>query len=52
MFVNRQQQRWVRKTHRFLGLFLGVQFLMWTVSGLYFSYSNRGGWSTSRNPWS
>ena len=40
MLINRQQQRWVRKTHRVLGLFLGVQFLMWTISGLYFSWSD------------
>ncbi|MEZ0542751.1 hypothetical protein [Fibrella arboris] len=30
----------IRKTHRYLGLFIGVQFLLWTVGGLYFSWSN------------
>ena len=30
----------VRKTHRYLGLFIGLQFIMWTVSGLYFSWTN------------
>jgi len=30
----------IRKTHRYLGLFLGVQFLMWTISGLYFSWTD------------
>ncbi|MDX1940141.1 MAG: PepSY domain-containing protein [Saprospiraceae bacterium] len=30
----------IRKTHRYLGIFLGIQFLLWTVSGLYFSWSN------------
>ncbi|MBU0696563.1 MAG: PepSY domain-containing protein [Bacteroidetes bacterium] len=30
----------IRKTHRYLGLFIGIQFIMWTVSGLYFSWSN------------
>lgn len=30
----------IRKTHRYLGLFLGIQFLMWTAGGLYFSWSN------------
>ena len=30
----------IRKTHRYLGLFLGIQFLFWTVSGLYFSWTN------------
>jgi len=30
----------IRKTHRYLGLFLGIQFLFWTLSGLYFSWTN------------
>ena len=30
----------IRKTHRYLGIFLGVQFLFWTISGLYFSWTN------------
>ncbi|MBR98543.1 MAG: hypothetical protein CMC57_01065 [Flavobacteriaceae bacterium] len=30
----------VRKVHRYLGLFLGIQFLFWTISGLYFSWTN------------
>ena len=25
------------ETHRFLGIFIGIQFLFWTLSGLYFS---------------
>jgi uncharacterized iron-regulated membrane protein len=29
----------IRKTHRYLGLFIGLQFLAWTVSGLYFSWN-------------
>lgn len=29
-----------RKIHRFLGLFIGVQFLFWTISGLYFSWTD------------
>ena len=29
-----------RKAHRFLGLFIGIQFLFWTISGLYFSWTN------------
>ena len=29
-----------RKAHRYLGLFLGIQFLFWTISGLYFSWTN------------
>lgn len=30
----------IRKSHRFLGLLLGIQFLFWTIGGLYFSWSN------------
>lgn len=30
----------IRKTHRYLGLFIGLQFLAWTVSGLYFSWTD------------
>nr|WP_299415460.1 hypothetical protein [uncultured Emticicia sp.] len=33
-------QRKIRKTHRWLGVILGIQFLFWTVGGLYFSWSN------------
>lgn len=29
-----------RKIHRYLGLFIGIQFLFWTVGGLYFSWNN------------
>jgi uncharacterized membrane protein YkoI len=32
--------RKIRKTHRWLGLILGIQFLFWTIGGLYFSWSN------------
>ena len=31
---------YTRKTHRYLGLFIGVQFLFWAVGGLYFSWTN------------
>ena len=30
----------VRRAHRYLGLFLGIQFLFWTISGLYFSWTD------------
>jgi uncharacterized iron-regulated membrane protein len=33
-------QHRVRKLHRYLGLVLGVQFLLWTAGGLYFSWSD------------
>ena len=29
-----------RKIHRYLGIIIGVQFLFWTISGLYFSWTN------------
>ncbi len=38
--VNRHTAKWIRKSHRYLGLFLGIQFLFWTISGLYFSWTN------------
>ena len=38
--VNRHTASKIRKTHRYLGIFLGIQFLMWTISGLYFSWTD------------
>lgn len=38
--VNRNTALKIRKVHRYLGLFIGIQFLFWTVSGLYFSWTN------------
>lgn len=38
--VNRHTAKKIRKTHRYLGLFLGIQFLFWTISGLYFSWTD------------
>lgn len=29
----------IRKTHRYLGLVIGIQFLGWTISGIYFSWN-------------
>lgn len=29
-----------RKIHRYLGIFIGIQFLFWTLGGLYFSWTN------------
>lgn len=40
MISKAKLQRYVRKGHRYLGLFLGIQFLAWTVGGLYFSWTN------------
>ncbi len=30
----------IRRLHRILGVIIGVQFLMWTLGGLYFSWSD------------
>ncbi len=38
--VKRHTAKKIRKTHRYLGLFLGIQFLFWTISGLYFSWTD------------
>lgn len=34
------KQWFFRKAHRYLGVFIGVQFLGWTISGLYFSWND------------
>ena len=38
--IPRKATQKIRKTHRYLGLFIGIQFLMWTLSGLYFSWTD------------
>ena len=38
--MNRKISHKIRRAHRYLGLFLGLQFLMLTISGLYFSWTN------------
>ncbi|WP_350286884.1 PepSY domain-containing protein [uncultured Croceitalea sp.] len=38
--VKRKTAKWIRKSHRYLGIFLGLQFLMWTISGIYFSWTD------------
>ncbi|MBK8054878.1 MAG: PepSY domain-containing protein [Saprospiraceae bacterium] len=35
-----QFQKQARKWHRYLGLILGIQFLFWTIGGLYFSWTS------------
>jgi uncharacterized iron-regulated membrane protein len=37
MFMKRKL---IRKLHRYLGLIIGIQFIFWTISGLYFSWTN------------
>lgn len=36
----RNYKHFIRKAHRYLGVFIGVQFLLWTLGGLYFSWTN------------
>lgn len=38
--MSRKLHRTTRKTHRYLGLFIGIQFLFWTLGGVYFSWNN------------
>jgi len=38
--VKRKTALRIRKAHRYLGIFLGIQFLMWTISGMYFSWTD------------
>lgn len=33
-------RRLVRKSHRYLAVIFGIQFLFWTLGGLYFSWTN------------
>lgn len=30
---------YIRKAHRYLGVFIGIQFILWTLGGLYFSWT-------------
>lgn len=36
----RSNHYYIRKAHRYLGVLLGIQFFLWTIGGLYFSWSN------------
>ena len=31
---------WIRKSHRYLGVIIGIQFIFWTVSGLFFAWND------------
>ena len=31
---------YLRRLHRYMGVTIGIQFLLWTVGGLYFSWSD------------
>lgn len=36
----RNYKFYIRKSHRYLGVFIGIQFVLWTAGGLYFSWTN------------
>ena len=38
--MRRNKQYYIRKTHRWLGVVIGIQFIFWTISGLYFSWTD------------
>ena len=38
--MRKNNQYYVRKAHRWLGVIIGVQFVFWTISGLYFSWTD------------
>lgn len=38
--MRKNNQYYTRKIHRFLGVFIGIQFFFWTLSGLYFSWTD------------
>jgi uncharacterized iron-regulated membrane protein len=38
--MKHSKQYYLRKAHRYLGVFIGIQFLLWTAGGLYFSWSD------------
>ncbi|MFM9952336.1 MAG: hypothetical protein ACKV1O_30680, partial [Saprospiraceae bacterium] len=35
-----RSKHYIRRTHRWLGVLIGIQFLAWTLGGLYFSWSD------------
>ena len=37
--MKKNSHYYIRKSHRYLGLFVGIQFLLWTVGRFYFSWS-------------
>ncbi|MCO5725383.1 PepSY domain-containing protein [Robiginitalea marina] len=38
--ISRKNTLLLRRAHRYLGIFLGVQFVGWTLGGLYFSWTD------------
>jgi hypothetical protein len=37
--MKKNRSYYIRKTHRYLGVIIGIQFLFWTIGGLYFSWN-------------
>ena len=33
-------KHFIRRSHRYLGVFIGIQFILWTLGGLYFSWTD------------
>lgn len=40
MKVANRSRKWIRLSHRYLGIVVGVQLLIWTLGGIYFSWTN------------
>ncbi|ADR21528.1 hypothetical protein MATR_08430 [Marivirga tractuosa] len=38
--MRKNNKYYIRKAHRFLGVLIGIQFLFWTISGLYFTWTD------------
>lgn len=36
----RNYKHYARRLHRYLGVFIGIQFFLWTLGGLYFSWTD------------
>jgi uncharacterized iron-regulated membrane protein len=40
ILMAKSKHYYIRRAHRYLGVLLGLQFLLWTISGLYFSWTD------------
>lgn len=38
--MRKNNKYYIRKVHRYLGVLIGIQFLFWTISGLYFTWTD------------
>lgn len=38
--MKKNNKYYIRRIHRILGVLIGIQFLFWTISGLYFSWTD------------